>query len=183
MKPSREQAEEAIRTILKWLGEDHTREGLVDTPKRIIDRFSENFSGYEQDPGEILSTTFSDIAEYDSPIIFRNIEFCSFCEHHILPVRGNMDIAYVPDGRVVGMSKIVRLVNIYTKRLQIQERLTVQIADAIEKYLAPLGTAVIIRAKHDCMATRGVKQSNIEVTTSVFRGVLASDRNSIKNSL
>lgn len=169
-KPSREEAEEAVRTLIRWAGDDPTREGLLDTPKRVTKAYKEFFKGYEDDPAEILSRTFQEVAGYDDMVVLRGIKVESHCEHHMVPVLGTAHVAYMPNGSVVGISKLARIVEAYAKRLQTQETMTAQIADAIEKYLDPKGVAVVIDATHSCMSCRGVKHSDVYTITRQFRG-------------
>lgn len=155
-RPSRSEAELAVKTLLSWIGEDPEREGLLETPRRFVDAFSEFYAGYNLDPGKFLSKTFSDAESYDDIVLVKDIRLESHCEHHMAPMLGFAHVAYVPNGNVVGLSKIARVVETYGKRLQTQERMTRQIADAINSYLNPKGVAVIIKAKHQCMTMRGV---------------------------
>ena len=154
-KPSRKEAEEAVRTLIKWAGEDVKREGLIDTPKRVVKAYKEFFSGYTENPEEILSRTFEEVEGYDDAVIVRNIRVESHCEHHMVPIVGVAHIGYIPKKRVVGISKLARLVDLFGKRLQTQETMTAQIADTIDKVLQPKGVAVVIDANHQCMSTRG----------------------------
>ena len=167
---SREKAEEAVRTLIKWAGEDPTREGLLDTPKRVVKAFEEYFTGYDDDPEVILSKTFEEVEGYDDMVVVRDIELTSHCEHHMVPIIGKAHVAYIPDGKVVGLSKLARLVDVYAKRLQTQETMTAEIANAIEKYLKPKGIAVLIDAAHHCMTMRGVRNKDASTITSQFRG-------------
>ncbi len=167
---SREEAENAVRTLLRYAGDDPTREGLLDTPKRVAKAYGEWFSGYEQDPREILSRAFSESNGYDEIILLSNIDFQSHCEHHMVPIIGVAHVGYLPKDKVVGISKLARIVELYSKRLQIQEKMTRQIADAISEVLDPLGVAVVVEAKHHCMTTRGVRKSNVTMTTSAMYG-------------
>ncbi|WP_286830364.1 MULTISPECIES: GTP cyclohydrolase I FolE [Kordiimonas] len=171
IKPSRAEAEEAVRTLIRWAGDDPTREGLLDTPKRVTKAYKEFFKGYEDDPAEILSRTFEEVAGYDDMVVLRGIKVESHCEHHMVPVLGTAHVAYMPNGSVVGISKLARIVEAYGKRLQTQETMTAQIADAIEKYLKPKGVAVVVDATHSCMSCRGVKHSDVYTITRQFRGV------------
>lgn len=164
-KISREKAEQAIKTILHYIGEDTTREGLVETPKRVIDAFSEFFKGYSQEPHDLLGKTFHETHGYQDIVLVRNISFSSYCEHHIVPFVGTAHVAYLPEKRVVGISKLARVVEIFARRLQNQERLTQQIATSINEILKPRGVAVLMDATHFCMATRGVRQENTLTTT------------------
>jgi len=168
--PLRSQAESAVRTLIRWAGDDPDREGLVDTPARVVRAFSEWFAGYAEDPEELLQRTFEDIAGYDEMVLLRDIDFVSHCEHHMAPVIGRAHIAYLPRNRVVGISKLARLVEIYAKRLQIQERMTTEIAGALDRALNPQGVAVVIEAAHGCMTTRGVHQHNVSMVTSRMIG-------------
>ncbi len=174
---SRQQAEEAIKTILLWIGENPNREGLMNTPRRVIDSYLEMLSGYNVDPEHILSTTFSEIEGYEDIIILSNISIESHCEHHIAPIIGKAHVGYIPNCKVVGISKIARLVEIYAHRLQLQERLTSQIAQAIWDHLHPYGVAVMIEAKHHCMCYRGIKHRDTVMYTSHFMGTFKSDLN------
>jgi GTP cyclohydrolase IA len=167
---SKEEAENAIRTLLRYAGDDPSREGLLDTPKRVVKAYGEWFSGYDQDPREILSRTFSESNGYDEIILLSNIDFQSHCEHHMVPIIGVAHVGYLPKDKVVGISKLARIVELYSKRLQIQEKMTRQIADAISETLDPLGVAVVVEAKHHCMTTRGVRKSNVVMTTSAMYG-------------
>lgn len=167
---SKKEAENAIRTLLRYAGDDPTREGLLDTPKRVAKAYGEWFSGYDKDPREILSRTFSESNGYDEIILLSNIDFQSHCEHHMVPIIGVAHVGYLPKDKVVGISKLARIVELYSKRLQIQEKMTRQIADAIADVLDPLGVAVVVEAKHHCMTTRGVRKSNVTMTTSAMYG-------------
>ncbi|SVC33214.1 uncharacterized protein METZ01_LOCUS286068, partial [marine metagenome] len=155
-RPSREEAEDAVRTLVRWAGDDPGREGLVGTPERVVRAYEEHFTGYHDDPLEILQRTFEEVEGYDEMVLLRDIRFESHCEHHMAPILGRAHIAYLPDHRVVGISKMARLVQVYAKRLQIQEKMTAQIANTIQEVLQPLGVAVMIEASHQCMTTRGV---------------------------
>lgn len=174
-KPSREQAEEAVRTLLLWAGENPDREGLVDTPSRVVKSYNELFAGYAQDPIKVLETTFDEAGGYDEVIALTNIEFNSHCEHHMLPVIGRAHIAYLPNHRVIGLSKLARLVDVFANRLQIQERMTAQVADTLQEVLKPRGVAVVIEAHHQCMSMRGVKKSNGMMKTSRMLGAFRDD--------
>jgi GTP cyclohydrolase I len=169
-RPSRAEAEAAVRTLIRWAGDDPTREGLLDTPKRVTKAYEEFFKGYRDDPAEILSRTFEEVAGYDDMVVLRGIKVESHCEHHMVPVSGTAHVAYMPNGSVVGISKLARIVEAYSKRLQTQETMTAQIADAIETYLDPKGVAVIIDATHQCMTCRGVKHADVYTITRQFRG-------------
>lgn len=175
MKPSREEALNAVRTLLAWAGDNPNREGLIDTPKRVIDAYGEWFSGYLADPAKELSRTFEDVQGYDDMVMLRNIDVESHCEHHMAPFIGRACVAYMPTSKVVGISKIARVVEIFAKRLQTQETLTKQIADAIEETLHPEGVAVFIDAEHQCMSTRGVHHKHVTTVTTRFTGRFKSD--------
>ena len=170
-KPSRDEVEEAVRTILRWAGEDPSRDGLIETPKRVVKAQQEYFAGYAMDPTEILSKTFEEIEGYDEMISLRAIRFESHCEHHMAPIIGRAWVAYIPNGRVVGISKLARVVQVYAKRLQIQEKMTAQIANVIDEVLQPQGVAVLIKAEHHCMTTRGVMKPGTDLVTSRMLGV------------
>ncbi len=170
-KPSRAEVEEAVRTILRWVGEDPSRDGLIETPKRVVKAQEEYFAGYAMDPTEILSKTFEEIEGYDEMISLRGIRFESHCEHHMAPIIGRAWVAYIPNGRVVGISKLARVVQVYAKRLQIQEKMTAQIANVIDEVLQPQGVAVLIKAEHHCMTTRGVMKPGTDLVTSRMLGV------------
>lgn len=175
-KPTREEAMDAVRTLLRWAGDDPTREGLVDTPKRVVDAYEEFFAGYNADPIAELSRTFEDVGGYDDIVMLRDIDVESHCEHHMVPILGKAHVAYMPSKNVVGISKIARVVEIFCKRLQTQETMTQQIADAITKTLEPLGVAILIDAKHQCMTTRGVHHPNVSTITTKFTGVFKDDK-------
>jgi GTP cyclohydrolase I len=169
-RPSREEAEEAVRTLLRWAGDDPTREGLVDTPKRVAAAYEEFFAGYAEDPEDILRRTFEEVEGYDEMVVLRDIRLESHCEHHMVPIIGKAHVAYLPDSRVVGISKLARVVDAYAKRLQIQETLTAQIANTINDVLVPKGVAVVIEAAHQCMTTRGVHKPGVTMVTSRMLG-------------
>jgi GTP cyclohydrolase I len=169
-RPSQEEAEAAVRTLLAWAGDNPEREGLLDTPKRVTKAFREYFSGYEEDPAEALSRTFDDVAGYDDVVMLRDIDFTSHCEHHIAPFVGRAHVAYLPAKAVVGISKLARVVEIYARRLQTQETMTAQIANAISDALKPRGVAVLIEAVHTCMSTRGIGKRNVATITTQFTG-------------
>jgi GTP cyclohydrolase IA len=175
-KPSREEAMEAVRTLIAWAGDDPRREGLIDTPKRVIDAFGEWFEGYSQDPSQELERIFEDVQGYDDIVMLRDIEVESHCEHHMAPFLGKAFVAYMPTNKVVGISKLARVVEIFSRRLQTQETLTQQIADAITDNLKPAGVAVLIDAKHECMTTRGVHHRHVSTITTQFTGVFKTDR-------
>ena len=174
-KPSREEAESAVRTLIEWIGDDPAREGLIDTPGRVVRAYEELYSGYTQDAGEILSTTFSDVAGYTDMVLVRDIPFASHCEHHMVPFIGRAHIAYYPTEGVVGLSKFARLVDIYAKRLQTQETLTAQITNALVDGLVTRGVAVMVEAEHMCMSMRGVQKQGTSTMTSRFTGVFHDD--------
>ena len=169
-RPKQSEVEDAIRTILKWVGDDPDRDGLKDTPARVTRAFLEHFKGYNEDPEDFLQKTFEEIAGYDEMITLRGIRFESHCEHHMAPIIGRAWISYVPNGRVVGISKLARLVDVYAKRLQIQEKMTAQIANAIQSVLKPEGVGVVIKAEHHCMTTRGIHKPGTDMVTSQLLG-------------
>jgi GTP cyclohydrolase I len=169
-RPSRAEAEAAIRTLIGWAGDDPDREGLHDTPGRVARAYEEFFRGYAEDPVEILARTFEEIEGYDEIVMLRDIRLESHCEHHMVPIIGVAHVAYLPDRRVVGISKLARVVDAYAKRLQIQEKLTAQIANTINDVLQPLGVAVVIEAGHECMSTRGVHKTGVSMVTSRMLG-------------
>ena len=172
---TREEAEKAVETLLTWIGDDPKREGLVETPKRVIKAFREHFSGYKEDPSEILSKTFKEIQGYDDIVVLKKIDFESHCEHHMLPIIGNASIGYLPNKRIVGISKLARIVNTFAKRLQTQEIMTSQIINAIHNNLNQIGVGVVIEADHHCMKTRGVHKKNSLMLTSQFKGSFLTD--------
>lgn len=174
-KPNREEAEEAVRTLLRWIGEDPNRPGLVDTPKRVINSYDEFYSGYKGDAIKELSRTFEDIEGYDDMVIIKDIDFISKCEHHMVTILGRASVAYWPNEKVVGISKLARVVDIFSKRLVSQEKLTKDIVDAIDKALAPKGVAVLMSANHQCMSTRGVSKAASATVTSMYSGVFKED--------
>jgi len=169
--PTRAEAEHAIETLLRWVGEDPKRDGLRLTPSRVVDAYGEWFAGYAQDPEAILKTTFEEIEGYQAMVVLREIRFESHCEHHMAPIIGKAWVAYIPRGRVVGISKLAKIVEVYAKRLQIQEKMTAQIAETIERVLKPEGVAVVLKAEHHCMTTRGVMKPGTEMVTSHMTGV------------
>lgn len=169
-RPSREEAESAVRTLLAYIGENPDREGLLDTPKRFVGAYEELFAGYRECPAEILDRTFSETGGYADPVLVRDIPFYSHCEHHVMPFTGKAHIAYVPTGRVVGLSKIARLIDVYARRLQTQEHLTAQISTAIDEILKPKGVAVMLEAEHTCMSARGVAKPGSLTVTTRFTG-------------
>ncbi|MBI1338986.1 GTP cyclohydrolase I FolE [bacterium] len=176
VRPSRDAAEEAVRTLIAWAGDDPRRPGLIDTPQRVVDAYEEWFAGYRDDPIQYLSRTFDDVGGYDDMVMLRDIEVESHCEHHIAPFLGQACVAYLPTNAVVGISKLARVVEIFAKRLQTQETMTTQIAQTIELALKPRGVAVFIDAKHQCMTTRGVHHPNVSTITTHFMGEFRTDR-------
>ena len=174
-RPSRDEAEAAVRTLIRWAGDDPEREGLVGTPDRVVRSYEEFFAGYEQDPVDILQRTFEETDGYDEIVLLRDIRLESHCEHHIVPILGKAHVAYLPDKRVVGISKLARIVEVYSKRLQIQEKLTAQIANTINEVLQPKGVAVVIEAAHQCMTTRGVHNPGVTMVTSRMLGAFRDD--------
>lgn len=169
-KPSQQEAEDAFRLVLRWIGEDPHRDGLEETPARLVRAFREYFSGYSQDPAQILRKTFEEVDGYDEMVMLRGVPFQSHCEHHVAPIIGRAWVAYVPDRRVVGISKLARVVDAYAKRLQIQERLTSQVANTIDEVLKPQGVAVVIKAQHHCMMSRGIQKQGTDLVTSRMLG-------------
>ena len=174
-KPSREEAEAAVRTLLEWAGDDPTRDGLIDTPARVVKAYEEYFSGYNDEPEKILGRSFDETAGYDEIVVLKDIEFASHCEHHIAPILGKVHVAYLPSSRVVGISKLARLVETFGRRLQIQEKMTAQIANAINDVLKPKGVAVVIEAAHECMTTRGIDKPGVSMVTSTMLGAFRED--------
>jgi len=174
-RPSRDEAEEAVRVLLRWAGDNPQREGLLDTPARVVRAYEEFFAGYEVDPREILARTFYEVDGYDEMIVLKDIRFESYCEHHMVPIIGRAHVAYLPEHRVVGISKLARLVDAFAKRLQIQEKMTVQIADTLNEVLQPKGVGVILEASHQCMSTRGVHKAGVEMVTSRMLGTFRTD--------
>lgn len=175
VRPTREEAEAAVRTLILWAGDNPAREGLRDTPRRVIDSYAEFYSGYQEDPHEVLSRTFEEVHGYDDLVMLRDIRLESHCEHHMLPIIGVAHVAYLPRDRVVGISKLARVVDIFSKRLQTQETMTAQIAEAIETTLQPRGVAILIDALHQCMTTRGVHKHECATITTRFTGIFKSD--------
>ncbi|RDD61740.1 GTP cyclohydrolase I FolE [Ferruginivarius sediminum] len=170
-RPSRDEAERAVETLLRWAGDDPAREGLLDTPARVARAFEDWFSGYDEDPVEILQRTFEEVEGYDEMVVLRDVRVESHCEHHLAPILGRAHVAYMPDKRVVGISKLARVVEIYARRLQIQEKLTAQVANCIQDVLQPRGVAVVIEAEHQCMTTRGVHKPGVSLVTSRMLGL------------
>ena len=174
-RPTREEAEEAVRTLIAWAGDDPAREGLLDTPRRVTKAYKEFFAGYEEDPKAILSKTFKEVGGYDDIVMVKDIPFASHCEHHMVPFVGKAHIAYLPHDGVVGISKLARLVEVFSKRLQVQEVLTAQIIDAINEHLNPRGAAVMLEAEHMCMTMRGVQKAGASTVTTQFTGLFEND--------
>jgi GTP cyclohydrolase I len=174
-RPTRAEAEAAARTLLAWAGDDPEREGLVDTPARVVRAYEEFFVGYEVDPVQLLERTFEEAADYDEMVVLRDIRLESHCEHHVVPILGRAHVAYLPAQRVVGISKLARVVDAFAKRLQIQERLTAQIADTIQAVLQPRGVAVVVEAAHQCMTTRGIHKPGVTMVTSRMLGAFRDD--------
>jgi GTP cyclohydrolase IA len=173
--PTREEAEAAVRTLLEWAGDDPDREGLLETPARVVRAYEEFFAGYREDPFQYLDRTFEEVAGYDEMVVLRDIPFESHCEHHLAPIIGRAHVAYLPTNRVVGISKLARVVNAFAKRLQVQEKMTAQIADCINEALAPDGVAVVIEAAHHCMTTRGVHKPGVTMVTSTLLGAFKNN--------
>lgn len=176
-RPSKEEAKKAVETLLRWAGEDPKREGLLDTPKRVVEAYEEFFSGYTKDPAKELSKTFEDIEGFDDMVLVKDIDFVSHCEHHLVPILGKAHVAYWPNEQVVGISKLARVVDIYSRRLVSQENMTRNIVQIIEETLKPKGVAVFIDANHQCMSTRGVSKANSSTVTTMFSGIFKEDAN------
>ena len=174
-RPSQAEAEAAVRTLIEWAGDDPDREGLAGTPERVVRAYQEFFAGYNEDPVALLAKTFEETAAYDEMIVLRDIRLESHCEHHIVPILGKAHVGYLPAGRVVGISKLARLVEVFAKRMQIQEALTSQIADSIQEVLQPRGVAVVIEAAHQCMTTRGIRKPGVSMVTSRMLGAFRDD--------
>ena len=173
--PTQAQAEDAIRVLLRWAGENPAREGLLDTPKRVVKAYRDWFSGYALDPDDYLQRTFEEVAGYDELIVLRDIEFESHCEHHMAPIIGRVHVGYLPDGKVVGISKLARVVDAYARRFQVQEKMTAQIADCIQRVLQPRGVGVVVDGAHECMTTRGVHKRGVSMVTSKMLGSFRDD--------
>ncbi|UHQ20488.1 GTP cyclohydrolase I FolE [Lysobacter sp. KIS68-7] len=171
----RSEAEDAVRTLLRWSGENPDREGLLDTPKRVVRAYEDWFSGYAMDPDDYLARTFEEVCGYDELIVLRDIQFESHCEHHMAPIIGRAHVGYLPNGKVVGISKLARVVEAYARRFQVQEKMTAQIANCIERALQPLGVGVVIEAAHECMTTRGVHKRGVSMVTSTMLGSFRED--------
>jgi GTP cyclohydrolase I len=174
-RPTQAEAEKAVETLLRWIGEDIDREGLLDTPARVAKAYTEMFSGYDEDPAQVLGRTFEEVGGYDDMVLVKDITFHSHCEHHMVPIIGKAHVAYLPDGKVLGLSKIARTVEIFARRLQTQENMTAQIAHAIDEALTPRGVAVMIEAEHMCMAMRGIRKQGSTTTTTCFTGQFRND--------
>ena len=175
LRPTRQEAEEAVRTLIRWAGDNPEREGLLETPKRVTKAYAEFFAGYQENPEQILSRTFDEVEGYDEIVLLRDIRFESPCEHNLVPIIGKAHIAYLPAAKVVGISKLARLVDAFAKRLQIQEKLTVQIAQTLQQALKPKGVAVVIESDHACMTTRGVHKPGVKMITSRMMGIFRTD--------
>ena len=171
----RQQAEDAVRTLLRWAGENPGREGLLDTPKRVVDAYGDWFSGYADDPREYLERTFEEVAGYDEMIVLRDIDYESHCEHHMAPIIGKVHIGYLPNGKVVGISKLARVVEAYARRFQVQEKMTAQIANCIQRALNPRGVGVVVEGAHECMTTRGIHKRGVSMVTSKMLGSFRED--------
>lgn len=182
-RPTREEAERAVKTLLQWIGEDVEREGLLDTPKRVVKAYEELFSGYDQSASETLGRTFEEVGGYDDMVLVKDIHFHSHCEHHMVPIIGRAHVAYLPDGCVLGLSKIARTVEIFARRLQTQENMTAQIAQVIDDVLQPRGVAVMLEAEHMCMAMRGIKKHGSTTSTTCYTGAFRNDPNEQNNFL
>ncbi|MBR71560.1 MAG: GTP cyclohydrolase I FolE [Rhodospirillaceae bacterium] len=176
IRPNREEAEEAVKTLIKWAGDNPNREGLIGTPSRVVRAYEEFFAGYNEDPVTILGATYEDISNYNNMVILKDIRLESHCEHHIVPIIGVVHIGYLPNKRVVGISKLARLVEVFAKRMQIQEALTAQVADTINDVLKPRGVAVVIEAAHQCMTTRGIRKPGVSMVTSRMLGSFSDDQ-------
>ena len=174
-KPSIEEAMEAVKTLISWAGDDPSREGLAETPKRVVKAYEEFFAGYEQDALKVLGKTFEDVNGYDDIVFLRDINIDSHCEHHMVPIAGKAHVAYLPKNKVVGISKLARVIEIFSKRLQTQETMTMQIIKTIDEALEPFGSAIMIDAKHQCMTTRGINKPNVSTITTKFSGLFAED--------
>ena len=174
-KPTREEAMDAVKTLISWAGDNPYREGLIDTPKRVVKAYEEFFAGYNQDPLSTLSKTFEDVQGYDDIVFLRDINIETHCEHHMVPILGVAHVAYLPKDKVVGISKLARVIDIFAKRLQTQETMTMQILETIDQALNPLGTAIMIDAKHQCMTTRGISKPNVSTVTTKFSGLFSEN--------
>ena len=179
-RPSEDEAMEAVRTLLRWAGDDPDREGLLDTPGRVIRAYREWFAGYDQDPVDLLQRTFEEVEGYDEMVVLRDIRFESYCEHHMAPIIGKAHVGYIPSDRVVGISKLARLVNVFAKRLQVQEKMTSQVANVLMEVLRPRGVAVVMEGEHHCMSTRGVHRHGVSMVTSTMLGLFRKDHRTRK---
>ena len=182
-RPSLAEAEDAIRTLIKWAGDDPEREGLIDTPNRVARSYEEFFAGYWENPVDLLERTFEEVEGYDEMVVLKDIRFESHCEHHMVPIIGKAHIGYLPKNRVVGISKLARVMEVYAKRLQIQEKFTAQVANAIQDVLQPVGVGVVVEAAHQCMTTRGVRKPGVTMVTSALRGTFKTDPQTRKEFL
>ena len=182
-KPTKEEVKEAVKTLIKWAGDDPTREGLLETPNRVVKSYQDFFSGYDEDPREILSKKFREVEGYDEMIVLKDIRLESHCEHHMVPFIGKAHVGYLPNNKIVGLSKLARVVELFSKRLQIQEKLTAQIANAIDEILKPKGVGVIIEASHLCIATRGVRKETSRMVTSRMLGLFRDNSDTRKEFL
>ncbi len=174
-RPSKEEACAAVRTLIRWAGDDPDREGLLDTPDRVVRSYEEYYSGYRQDPVEILNRSFEETNGYDEMVVLKDVDFNSHCEHHMAPIIGRVHIGYLPDKSVVGISKLARIVDVYARRMQIQEKMTAQIADALNEVIKPIGVGVVVEAAHHCMTTRGIQKQGVMMVTSRMLGSFLSD--------
>jgi GTP cyclohydrolase I len=182
-RPTRDEAEAAVRTLIEWAGDDPQREGLLGTPERVVRAYEEFFAGYDIDPVELLQRTFEEVEGYDEMVVLRDIRFESHCEHHLAPIIGKAHVAYLPRSRVIGISKLARLVEVYAKRMQIQEKMTAQIANTLDDVLKPRGVAVVIEAAHQCMTTRGIHKPGVTMMTSRMLGAFRDDASTRKEFL
>ena len=176
VRPTKAEAEEAVRTLLRWAGEDPNREGLLDTPNRVTKAYGEWFKGYDEDPAAMLQRVFEEVEGYDEIVLLKDIRFESYCEHHLAPIIGKAHVAYLPTDRVVGISKLARVVDAYAKRMQVQEKMTAQIANSLNEVLKPRGVAVILEGEHHCMSTRGVHKHGVNMVTTKMLGIFKEDR-------
>ncbi len=182
-RPTREAAQEAVRTLIEWAGDDPMREGLLGTPERVVRAYEEWFAGYNEDPVELLKRTFEETEGYDEMVVLRDVRFESVCEHHLAPILGTVHVAYLPAKRVVGISKLARVIDVYAKRMQIQEKMTAQIANTIEEVLQPKGVAVVVQAQHQCMSTRGVHKTGVSMVTSRMLGAFRDNESTRREFL
>ncbi|MEO0343111.1 MAG: GTP cyclohydrolase I FolE [Pseudomonadota bacterium] len=183
VRPTKSEAEEAVRTLLRWAGEDPDREGLMDTPNRVTKAYAEWFKGYTEDPTAMLQRVFEEVEGYDEIVLLKDIRFESYCEHHLAPIIGKAHVAYMPTDRVVGISKLARVVDAFAKRMQVQEKMTAQIANTLNDVLQPRGVAVVLEGEHHCMSTRGVHKHGVNMVTTKMLGVFKEDRNMRKEFL